>query len=203
MIDLIHEYAQMDAGWGTERALASGVSPRALNLCGHVADTYAHIDGDTFSPDPRADKRLIVLPLYEGVIPSLMSDESVDEEEIFLSDLIGWLPDSPGRWYFRLKSDPIAMLGRSNLHAAKVEQLSPTRWTMPITVYSNPLAWLRAGGDGVCPLTVRSMRQLLGLKQIFVPDPKYAIRLDTELRKPCPMIPEILIPKEARTHVHA
>jgi hypothetical protein len=196
--DLQSEYAAMACGWAVEQVTKAGCSALSLINCGHVAETYAHIEGNQFVPDAMGGKRLIVLPVYDGLIPCPRNLDVLDDHDLQPADLIGWEAQNPAKWYFRLKNDPKAMLGRMNLQAARRNQIWPTRNNHPLTVFPTPLEWLCAGGTGVCPLTRAAMQELRGLKQITCPNRKYGLRLDAELRLPNPDIPQILIPKGAQ-----
>lgn len=199
MNNLASEFSNMDFGGVTAWLLKQGVSVRTTNICGGVAACNAYIDGDYFLPDSSGDKRLIVMPVYDGPIPSL--DNQLDDDEIFLADLIAWEHTNPARWYFRRKEAGL-VLGKTALDFELLWRLELDK-SPPLTVFATPYDWLRAGGKGVCPLDAIAERKLIGLNNLFCPDIDFAQKLDVRLRLPQSNIPQILIPKMEAHIVHA
>ena len=60
------------------------------------------------------------------------------------ADLVAWFNDRPGEWWLR-KGDETPVLGARQLAGSEMT-------AAPLPIYPTPLAWLEAGGDGICIL---------------------------------------------------
>ncbi len=59
-------------------------------------------------------------------------------------DLVAWLDGAPGHWWLH-EGDETPILGARQLAGAEMT-------AAPLPIYPTPLAWVEAGGDGVCVL---------------------------------------------------
>jgi hypothetical protein len=86
----------------------------------------------------------------------------------WMEDIVAWHPATPGRWALRIGTG--TMLG-------------DVRYDEPLRVHRTPLAWLRAGGEGVCFLDRSSIAPTLwGHGQRIIADDVAHMR---ELRDIC------------------
>jgi hypothetical protein len=126
------------------------------------------------------------------VVPVLVDDPLTPESRwpamapLFgqLVDLIAFSIATPKRW--ALRTGNAQWLG-----AVQPQYLDPD----PVEIWQTPMAWLRAGGMGLCPLTHSHhelRRLLLPLHSISVADSTYGRFLQRALSAP-PSIPHILV----------
>jgi hypothetical protein len=101
-------------------------------------------------------------------------------------DLIAFFLDDPATWYLRFSG--MALL---NPGAALRPLTLPSRLPVRFRVWSTPLDWLRAAGDGVCVIDPRCLLPLwLGNDLELVAD---SLKLARELK-------QLLMPSERRKH---
>jgi hypothetical protein len=101
-----------------------------------------------------------------------------------LVDLVAFTTSNPDRW--ALRTGAASWLG-----AVQPQFLDPD----PVEIWQTPMAWLMAGGTGICPLTddpVELRRLLMPLETISVADVTYWRFLQRVLSAPS-LTPHILV----------
>lgn len=96
------------------------------------------VEGDTYEPDD--DGAEVVQVACFASPPRLPDGRWRAPNEII--DLIAFRPAEPGRWWSRCGI--IAALGEEMLSDFSLD---------PVRVWREPLAWLRSGATGICPVT--------------------------------------------------
>lgn len=126
------------------------------------------VGGGYYTPSDCGPRRLIV-PVYEdGTLIDLLALSSADPDQwLVRTGLASFLGLLEG-WHYR-------------------------HWE-PVTIHRNPLAWLAAGGEGLCPIDWHSpdLERLRDLPGLIVNDGELAGKLKTALSRPR-SIPPIFI----------
>jgi hypothetical protein len=101
-----------------------------------------------------------------------------------LVDLVAWRPSDARKWWLRRGVGSLLNPG-AVLHAEITRE--------PLPVYSTPLQWLRAAGQGIVILDWSANLQLyLGGVERIVPDSRaLGEAIDRRLRAPAPTMPKI------------
>ncbi len=158
---------------------------RSFLKCGAPAGTRGVTKGDRWELNTNAAP-LIVLPLYDGPIPSIYWPVN----EPVLCDLIAWRPKEPEKWYY-LTGDYPAFLGR--IWAEEATFIHDT-----LNLFSTPLNWLRSDGNGSVVLDWSLARpDFLQMGGIVAESMSLGERVVTCLRQPEPNLPEISVLMEA------
>ncbi len=135
----------------------------------------AEIDTHTLELFSFADfgQRAFVHPVYAC---------GIDSEII---DAVAWMPSSPARWWtLRNTGWPI---GDDQLHYAEF-------WREPVTLHSNPLAWLAADGDGaVVTDWIMSSPALRSVPTIITYDHEFGREVERRLTMPARTCPPIRV----------
>src|SRR5262249_36760452 len=136
--------------------------------CGWVGVERISVDGSVYQPDEGGSWAFIT-PIHADAD----GPEALDPEEMLqvgdVVDLIAWRPEKPERWALRRGS--VTWLG-----AIGPQLLDPD----PVPIWRTPLAWLQAGGMGLCLLSqVLHDRQriLLGIRHILAEDVEHGREL--------------------------
>lgn len=127
------EFAAAVSHPDTARALDAmwRVSPKAFRAVGWIGLSPIETRGQYFTPTDEG-ALAIVLPVFDGETHSKN-----------LIDLACWYPDEPGKWWTR-----------TGYAWALGEWRADFPWLLPqpTRFFRTPLEWLRAAGDGICPL---------------------------------------------------
>ena len=171
--DLIDAYRRLD---NPARAWLHGqvVSTKTMLMYpGPVG--VAEIDTHTLDLFSFAEtgQRAFVHPVYTG---------GIDSEII---DTVAWLPSNPARWW-TLHNTGCA-IGDDQLHYAEF-------WREPVTLHSNPLAWLAADGDGaVVTDWIMSSPVLRSVPTIITYDHEFGREVERRLTMPTRTCPPIRV----------
>lgn len=113
-----------------------------------------------------------VLPCYDRVLAgTLVADPELHFHHLL--DLLTFSLDRPDRW--NLARGKAVVLGAVALDLA-------AEFGTPLAVNSTPLAWLKAGGEGICPLDLAGAAAWLsGYDSYVVDDPGLGKRLRATL----------------------
>ncbi len=189
MTDLLQEYvsysptdAQVAWMQGT-LDIPADIFFSGATLCGVGKVAF---DGGTFVPDTQRGAPSIIAPCgFRG--PNRLGWQTVD-------DMVAFRPSSPNDWACRSRLCPI--LGEESVEVA--------RWNrIPLLLHSNPLDWLRAGGQGAVILNWhRSPRLWLSDVSVIICDTvALGRRLSDALRQASLATPEIRISREVHRAV--
>jgi hypothetical protein len=138
--------AEMTAAFGrldaahARRLDALGV-PRALIMGGMVGLGQVRIAGDFYEPDEHGGGVYVTPIRVHGETPESPDPASTLARGI-LADLVAWRPDRPGCW--RTRCGAVSWLG-----AIEPQYSCP----LPVSLWRDPLNWLRAGARGLVVLT--------------------------------------------------
>ena len=131
-------------------------------------------------------QRAVIIPTIPLLSPAeWCDDDDVDLEDI--GDLVAWFPQKPGRWWVRTGSTPI--LNADAIAGAEI-------FDEALKVYSTPLDWMRAAGDGIVVLDpVAHLGMYLGsVRQLVCDTVELGREIDRRLRDPAVRLPQIFIP---------
>ena len=103
-----------------------------------VGVARVRVEGDAYEPDADGFEALVVASFTDP--PRRPDGRWRAPNEII--DIIAFNPAEPGRWWSRCGI--VAALGEES-----VSDFSDD----PVRVWRNPLAWLRAGATGICPVS--------------------------------------------------
>jgi hypothetical protein len=130
-------------------------------------------------------QRAIIMP----AVPLLAPWEWEDGDDIEdLGDLIAWRPEEPGRWWWRTGLLPI--MNHGAILGAEI-------YREPLKVWSSPLAWMQASGEGCVILDPQAnLRFWLGaVGEILADSPELGREIDRRLREPSGPLPRVMVPK--------
>ena len=145
----------------------------ALGLQAIEPDVY----GDLYQPADSGELGLVV-PVYDGPMPCFM--RPVDYE-VALIDLVAFRLSDPSRWWRR--TGLAEYLGEHLIQRA-------VTWHKPLHVLPTPLAWLKARGRGVCPLSGDySALRCCVAGGLFIDDVALADRVERQHSHPFPIPP--------------
>jgi hypothetical protein len=140
------------------------------------------VTGELYEPGPGPSA--LVIPACP------LADLGDDDEDGDLGDLIAWLPSKPGRWWRRVGGLPI--LGLSHIERAGF-------FREALSVWSTPLRWLRASGEGVVILSGdANLRFWLGsVPKVIVDRIELGEKIERGFRAPLPALPHIMVRRAA------
>lgn len=189
LADLADEFASAAAAAEAEHfdALVARGVPRSWLWRGPMrfgVEEIAGGDDGLYQPMPGGELAVIV-PALPLAAP--WEDDFPVED---LGDLVAWLPRDSSRWWRRCGLMPI-------LNPAALERAAWFR--EPLSVWSTPLRWLRASGNGIVLLDgTANLRLWLGdVDTIHADTYELGDDIDHRLRLPRVPRPEILVPRAA------
>jgi hypothetical protein len=129
-------------------------------------------------------QRAVIVPTIPLLSPVEMEDGD-DIEDV--GDLVAFLPSDPSHWWCRTGSMPI-------LNPAAI--LGAEIYDEPLKVWSTPLDWMRASGDGIVILDpLAHLGMYLGsVRQLICDTVELGREVDRRLRQPEPKMPTVMIP---------
>ena len=177
---------------GDNRAelIGAGVAPEMIDRYPLIGVSRMQVSGGLYQPE--AGGR----PAY--VTPVLIADPVSPETPHRLVyarhlgecvDLVAWHPRRPDRWALRVGA-------ATWLGCIEPQYMDPD----PVALRRSPLAWLRAGCDGLVFLSADpadAYRVLTGCHEIVAEDQQHATELRKLVRRPWPL-PRISAGEEAR-----
>lgn len=201
MIDLCSEFAAAKAAMTTahrDRLRGLGVEAHLVDArCPLIGTARVRFDGDCFEPAPDDGERAVIIAArgdgdtigteHEDPIRAAVMGQN-------LLDLLAFTTTRPDRWATRLGAvdslgfmSPQIMLGDDATDNAV--------WFWP-----SPLAWLTAGGDGICilsrdPMIVRDI--VMSARRPYAEDPALAARLSAIAARPLP-VPKFTVMSRSR-----
>jgi hypothetical protein len=174
----------MEVDWGAQRRMeALGISWESLNRCGDPLPVRVRVDGTFFRPSSPDGTVMLVQPVYAGPIPSIYDPV----ESPCLADMIAYNPRTPGNWYWR-RGEYGLVLGDENLEHAE-------HFHESVRLYQTPFDWLKAGGDGVCPLDRRdnALERLRHVGGVIVDSVGLGREIERTMSKAVPRVPPISV----------
>jgi hypothetical protein len=176
-LDLIGEMAAAQcrlSGAHRDRLIGLGIPGDVLDLCGWVGVERVSVRGALYQPDEDGSWAYVTPVHAEADGPETASSEAtVWFGEVV--DLIAWCAEKPERWALRRGS-------ATWLCTIGPQLLDPD----PVPIWRTPLAWLQAGGEGLCLLSQvlhDRQRVLFGIRHILAEDVEHGRELrDTVLR---------------------
>jgi len=169
-----------------DHLMARGITGRAMIAVGLVG--VARIEVGRAGLYQPADHGLpvLILPCWDRA--PVRPDGSVAWDAVPV-DLVAVRTDDPGRWW--LRRGAVTLLGEWLLdHALLGDD--------PIRVYRDPLAWLRAGGDGVVVLDDAGFDILANLPAgLVAEDVEHGQEIRARLSRPLP-VPRIFVAADRR-----
>lgn len=164
-----------DADWAIGQLRQRGVTYSAMLAAYMPGGARIRNDGPGWAPDP-AGRLAVILPVVMGVHP--VTDDPDGDQEPDVADLVAFDPAQPAAW--RLRRDEYgAVLGGDNLR-----RCGPTALHEPeITLYPDPLAWLKAGSRGAVLLGgPHCRRHILDIPRVICATHALANAVDEILR---------------------
>ena len=184
MTDLLHEWATIEVDCDAKRRMeALGISWENLNRCGGPLPVRVRVDGSYFEPSDPDGTVMLVQPVYAGPIPWIYDPV----ESPCLADIIAYSLHDPSRWYWR-RGECGLVLGDENLERAELFHES-------VRLYRTPFDWLKAGGDGVCPLDRRdnTLERLRHVGSIIVDSVGLGRDIKRTMSRAVPRVPPISV----------
>jgi hypothetical protein len=158
-----------------DRLVALGIPADVLDLWGWVGAERISVNGAIYEPNEGGDWAFIMAVHADAVGPeSLTPEEMLHVGDIV--DLVAWCPEKPEWWALRRGS--MTWLG-----AIGPQLIDPD----PVPIWRTPLAWLQAGGEGLCLLSQAlhdRQRVLLGIRHILAEDVEHGRELRDTLLRP-------------------
>lgn len=167
-------------GAGITRGAAIERGERILEL--QLGAAWARVEGtsDFWQPDPDAE-RVVTLPIFGRTG--------------FCYDIVAWPPARPAAWALRaglanaLALEDIMGIGDlvvvGDVEAAFAlarADVDPDQGNVAVNLFATPLAWLRAGGRGICVLDWRAVQPTDLTRCVLVcADQKHARAVDREV----------------------
>ena len=157
----------------------------ATTMLDRLGVARVRVEGDHCEPDD--DGAEVVLIASFEAPPRLPDGRWRAPNEVV--DLIAFRPVEPGRWW-----------SRRGIVAALGEESPPDFSDDPVPVWRNPLAWLRAGATGICPVSpdpaaVRDV--LLRLPGIVVEDVAHGHEIERLMARHWNRLPPIYVAERA------
>jgi hypothetical protein len=148
------------------------------------AAEIAPCNDGTYQPI-ESGQRAIIMPTIPVLSPAEWQ-EGDDIEDV--GDLVAWRPEEPTRWWCRTGMLPVMNPGAV---------LGAEFYREPLKLWSSPLAWMRAAGEGAVILDpVANLRFWLGsVSEILADSHELGREIDRRLREPRVRLPRVMIPK--------
>lgn len=190
--DLAAEYTNLLAATRPEDLrplIAAGVTEETIDTLA-VAIARITVDGLTYQPDPGGGFAYLIAVRVDNPLTPEAADPGETVRSGDIVDLVAMHPAHPLRW--ALRRHTAEWLG-----AIEPQYLDPN----PVPLRRSPLAWLRAGGQGLVVLSrgrADAYRIMTGCRGgILAEDAGHAAELRSILAQPWPT-PQIIVPARAR-----
>lgn len=174
-----------DAQWAIGQLRQRGVTYEAMLAAYMPGGARIRVPNKGFWLPDENGKPAVLLPVVAGI---LMHENGVDREPI-VADILAFDPAKPAEWGLRYNESGVA-LGGDNLERCGRHGMAD----FEITLYPDPLAWLKAGARGAVLLKGRECRNLiLDVPRLICATPKVAAEVDQIIRSGDLAWPEIRV----------